>query len=454
MNLLSSSNINWGTPVFKILDGAIALAIDAVGIAEGNYSQLKDYTGESNIAACTHPDVVLHIFKQNKHRILGKHGEYSITRCDMKIGSDYVHVYGQAKEETAEVIYVDYSVKARINLLPGYIEIDVFETDIDLPWWLYAFGIFIGFISIGSGGVIGAAIFTIIATVSSLMLYYVDDLLEDMLRENLDGALSEQRTHQFDLPGTSSVRCKLDIEDLQLGDSGLTMLSSLEIPGSGDTYIEGPRTVKASESQIKCSLCAEEGLYNYVDPDVKIHWKAVRSYPLEGSPHLPDPDNEVVLLDGLSPTGRYLTIQNDYEAFDHRICAHVYRNTLWGETITLANISHYVYTTNRMSDEFRFVRWQYGVYIPAAKHRVDNSVYMGRYQWVERKSAIHITDPSGRCRFADQWTQYIREPSYFDEMPFPRENLEEHRHELCEYCFFGGTGQQNGELVLDPWQSD
>jgi hypothetical protein len=191
-----------------------------------------------------------------------------------------------------------------------------------------------------------------------------------------------------------------------------------------------------------------------MDPDVKIHWTVVRNYPREDSPHLPDPDRKEVILDGFSPTGQFLTIQNVYDAFDYDICVRIYRNTIWGETITLARTSHYIYNSNRISSEHRFIRWQYGVYIPAPKHRVDNSVYMGMYDWVERKSAIHRTD-DGRCRFADQWTQYIGDnPIYFDELPFSRDELDEYRHKLCEYCFFGGTGKDKQTLIFDPWQSD
>lgn len=54
-----------------------------------------------------------------------------------------------------------------------------------------------------------------------------------------------------------------------------------------------------------------------------------------------------------------------------------------------------------------------------------------------KRSALHRTAAPGRCSMimrAAHRAKFL----YLDELPFPTADINEHREELCEYCFFGG----------------
>jgi len=56
---------------------------------------------------------------------------------------------------------------------------------------------------------------------------------------------------------------------------------------------------------------------------------------------------------------------------------------------------------------------------------------------VPKQSAIHRTAVPGRCSMLMR-AAYKAKFLYLDELPFPVAELNNHRDELCEYCFFGG----------------
>jgi len=64
--------------------------------------------------------------------------------------------------------------------------------------------------------------------------------------------------------------------------------------------------------------------------------------------------------------------------------------------------------------------------------------------WVQRHSKIHRHDKP--CLSAKDPIQRQFSFESFDELPFPIRALNDHRHQLCDYCFFGGPASVRASL--------
>lgn len=95
-----------------------------------------------------------------------------------------------------------------------------------------------------------------------------------------------------------------------------------------------------------------------------------------------------------------------------------------------------------------YVRWQHDVLVPSVEKTSDGRMIVRSYPVRHRRSALHRTHTEERC----QMLQYASTGGlpgvtsenlgfeYLDELPFPIAAIQDHRVELCEYCFFGGPG--------------
>ena len=100
---------------------------------------------------------------------------------------------------------------------------------------------------------------------------------------------------------------------------------------------------------------------------------------------------------------------------------------------------------SRLQDRAKkFVQWgPYQILYPKYPLTVDGYNY-GQPDWVllSKKPKIHKTDIDVRCKFVAFHTQNV-ELRYFDELPFPEDQLLENRHMICDYCFFGGPDKND-----------
>ena len=85
-----------------------------------------------------------------------------------------------------------------------------------------------------------------------------------------------------------------------------------------------------------------------------------------------------------------------------------------------------------------FVRWRYEVKNMQVQFdgQANDWVYTGDLV-VKRHSRLHRTD-ARHCSFFDAQSRYTGEVDVLDELPFPVEDIELNRYQLCDYCFFGG----------------
>ena len=97
-----------------------------------------------------------------------------------------------------------------------------------------------------------------------------------------------------------------------------------------------------------------------------------------------------------------------------------------------------------------YVRWRHTVRVPSVEVAPDGRRTILGYPLRRRQSAIHRTDVFERCSnivhmsIGGETIEGIPPTNvgieYLDELPFPITALNQHRKELCEYCFFGGPG--------------
>lgn len=98
-----------------------------------------------------------------------------------------------------------------------------------------------------------------------------------------------------------------------------------------------------------------------------------------------------------------------------------------------------------------FLRWRHEVRVPSIRVDTDGIRTVQGYPLQRRVSKVHRTAIPGRCRMVQRMSLHrvtVPEPvpavvgiEYLDVLPFAREELDGHRSEVCEYCFFGGPGR-------------
>jgi hypothetical protein len=93
-----------------------------------------------------------------------------------------------------------------------------------------------------------------------------------------------------------------------------------------------------------------------------------------------------------------------------------------------------------------YVRWQHDVRVPLVEKTSDGRSVIRSYPVRHRKSALHRTHVEERCKMlqfastgsvAGSGSQDVGF-EYLDELPFPLADIQNHRADLCEFCFFGG----------------
>ena len=87
----------------------------------------------------------------------------------------------------------------------------------------------------------------------------------------------------------------------------------------------------------------------------------------------------------------------------------------------------------------KFVHWgPYDIRYPKYSLTIDGNNY-GQPHWkpLKKTPKIHKTDIDVRCKMVAFHSQQ-EEVRYFDELPFPEDQLLQNRHLVCDYCFFGG----------------
>ncbi len=435
-------------PTFKVLEGALAVAVDVPNLTEGTASLINDFRGDPSLALAVvvHPNIALDVLEGMRSEIVGNYGGYSIDSADFALGSDYIHIWGEATEQTADVVTVDYSIRARPVLGAGVIEVDVFESDIELPWWAILLGLAVLIFTLGGVGPVTIVVYSAIAVMLGAILSSVEHMVQDMAAANIESRVRESRTQSFDLPDTTT-KATLYLEDLQIGDEGQILKSSFTIPQSR-VHLSAPNIKDMRTGRVKATMSNPVGFYHPDDPYVQVRF-IVDRYDLNG-------DIIGRIVDQIRPATDpdAFEVYFDFEPYTkyYKVHGTVLQHQVGGNTLPLGGSSGQVDCLDALDKTHRFVRWRHEVpVVPKKRKTPSGKTYYPMAYMKPRISAIHRTAWPGRCEFADQYSERASK-EYFDQLPFQPEELEEKRDILCEYCFFGGAGKD--ELLIDPWSED
>jgi hypothetical protein len=127
-----------------------------------------------------------------------------------------------------------------------------------------------------------------------------------------------------------------------------------------------------------------------------------------------------------------------------KIKCRVYRP--WGDwTEDIYNVNYVLDIVDTLDRTKKFVQWEpYGTLYQ--KYPIENGeLHYDKGYWVteHREPKIHKTDIDVRCKMVAFHTPYVGDPRYFDELPFPENQLLQNRHLVCDYCFFGGPDKDD-----------
>lgn len=430
------------------LNGAIALAVDLAGVTKGDPNLLTDFSGAASIAVACHPQVALDLFARAKPAMMARRGDVSLTSVHMSFGADHLKLAGAAKLHTPWYLpdgEASFSASARPMLGPDRLYLDLFDVDVDIPLWLQVLGFLAGAIGLGAVCPPAALAWPAFFPIAAALL---DDFAEQLAEGTAERAARASRIFRFTLPGTSSPPCTLRLDAVALGAGGIEAKASFSADlARTDTKIEAPfRVPVADTSPILARLVVGAGLVHPADPSVRVRWEAIAR---PSGALVATHDRKLLAADAktfsVPRTGQNSNIR------DFQIRCRVYR-PVGSAQEDLFKTEQPVYVLDRLDPAMGpFVRWSHWVYIPETTSTAKpTAAYLG-HRSKQRASKIHRTQTPGRCQMADRYSTHV-EPSskkyqrtplqYLQALPFPIEQITEHRHELCDYCFFGGPDKK------------
>ena len=312
------------------------------------------------------------------------------------------------------------------------------HADVHKDWWVTLLEVFGGFLTFGI-----AALFV--------------ESFVNMIRNNIASGIESSGgrsvgncVNDFTLPGVPGAKIRMAIGRFDCHADGIQFASSIQPQFASGARLCGPEYVPI-EDVARASLKYEvTPPPNAVldDPELKVRWTVRR---VEGNRVLLQIDdsaasNSSVRLDVIR--------QELYNTSKFSVECRMYR-ALGAEITDFHNgrVSLRIY--DRLDRSKPYVRWTHYVLEPVVRVEQDGSQTSLGYELQYRKSDIHRTAYPGRCLMASRYSAGMPfigpkhkalvlgrlKPTgltYMDDLPFPRADLMKHRHELCDYCFFGG----------------
>jgi hypothetical protein len=207
---------------------------------------------------------------------------------------------------------------------------------------------------------------------------------------------------------------------------GVTVTPKLSPPA-----LVGPQAIPANlrTQALKYSVRLPIGVVAD-DPYLHIQWTVID--PANGTVH--------VNSDGLAKDRTSFTVTPEQVApglVGYDVGCRVYRTTGLATTDIFEDVVHLVVTPLRSSPVY--VRWT--VTTPRPTVGLDPTTgWHGGWHLANRRSTIHrldrVNSPNDpRCQARASRGANL---AYLDQLPFAIIDIDKHRHELCDYCFYGG----------------
>lgn len=317
--------------------------------------------------------------------------------------------------------------------------IQVYDVDVDLPWFVS-----LGVVLIGMA--LPSFVLPVVTVFDGLLpslLGNIANQVQKTAQSGISGAvssfgLSAVRTTTT-LPGLPNTPAELTVNRLSLTDQGMDTYVSYALTTATDNRpdrnltvtIGGPRirdsdTVRLGVQDadpVRCAVKVHDGVVPAKDPTVRVRWEVRRGD--TGELILQQDDqlyrNAPFAIVG-GPDARHIVIDRADPALmpidQFTVYVRVYQ-PLSGRVKEFGSCRFTLKVEDRFDRSHPYVHWE------------------GWAVGMPKTSAIHRTAIPGRCRMlmrAARKAKFL----YLDELPFPIEEINARRDELCDYCFFGG----------------
>lgn len=450
--------VNVSRVATKVMSDGIAVALDFSSgemdfQTNGTLNDIESFLSVSDLAICAHPSVRRLLARQGLPEVRRLAAEHDVTvdSLSIKLAENHLKIKIEARKDefsatlnmraivhigSPEAIeeYEDEYGQQYVQITPGtddiWVEIWDIDIDADLPWWVYVLvtaGVFILF---PMGPAIIAAIVSAIDTIKANVA--------NQIQSPETGA---SRVQRVTLPGTTSPFVDFTVSQIKTSPGGFqTRAWFRPVTIQNAAKVIGPTNVTVEEligGAVSYTMTEDIWLWHPDNPLVEVRWQVRRS------------DTNKVLAsrwrDLSEPDALNFAI--DLGADEHigsskySINCSVFQKGSPKELLA----SHTVQLTveDRLDRTHPFVQWDHQACVPRVE-RVQGILRQTGWDYVERSSKIHKTKLPGRCRMAGQYSPQTWPISlhYSDSLPFPADQLSEHREMLCDYCFFGGPDKE------------
>ena len=431
----------------KVVPGALLVGLDLEqdGVAlTGDLDHLSDFAGDHDIAAVTNPAALTFSLPSVKALIVTKVEAAGATLTSFSVTAEpgKLRVRAEAQEGSTATLSLSFAaVPVLTHTEPGLflqfadpqilvasktwaaLEFAVEDpsVDIDTSWWVDLLEA-LGALVLGVVGVGGLAVLFIELTISGLADMYAGQIGDEPNRSL--GARVQRR-----VIGDTGAVLRIELSDYAIDPGEGTFVGLRLSPRPAPVRLAGPTTLPSDYAGQSLAYRIGLPLGAHVDdPRLRLRWTVADAITggvlaTEDGPAAGRLVHAVVPA-GVAPGRTALTVR-----------AEMYRD-LGPVSVTLVDDSVPLDIRGLLPTP-AYVRWSYGVVTPqlqfdAAANSWD---YTGDRQH-NRRSAIHRTDQP--CRFAGRSSRYTFEVEHLGALPFALHQLEDHRGELCDYCFYGG----------------
>jgi hypothetical protein len=432
----------------KIVPGAVLVGLglsrDGV-VLTGDLDQLSDFAGDHDIVAVTNPAALTFSLPSVKALIATKFQAAGATPTSFSVSAEpgKLRVRAEAQESSAVTLSLSFAaVPVMAHTEPGLflqfadpqilvraktwaaLEFAVEDPtfDIDRAWWVYLLE-GLGALLMGVAGIGGLAVLYIELTISGLSDMYRGQVGAEPNRSQ--GARVQRRAI-----GDTGAVLRIEVSDYSIDPDEGTLVGIRLSLRPARVRLAGPTTIPSDYADQLLGFRINLPLGVLVDdPQLRLRWSVTDAT-----------TNALLAIEDGTAAGRlvYAFIPADvapaHTALSVR--AEMYRDLGLAST-ALVDESVPLRIRGPLPSP-AYVRWSYGVVTPQLQFQAaaNSWDYSGNLQH-NRRSAIHRTDQP--CQFAGRRSRYTSDVENFSALPFALQLLEDHRGELCDYCFYGGA---------------
>ena len=322
--------------------------------------------------------------------------------------------------------------------------IKVYDVTVDVPWWV-TFGLVLLGIVIP---VVALPVTAVLDGILPGLLGNVSSQVQRTAQSGINGAVAEfglaARRQNLTLPSLPKTPASVTTNLISMTGDGIDLFATYFLATQEDTSRDRHLTVLADGMRVRdgqgivrgvvnarpvpCSVKLDPGIVDPFDLSVRVSWEVRR---LDTGELIIQQDaaysnlvsssmGAVLGADDLS--ARRIIIDRTSPALmpvdEFSVVVRVYR-PLSGRVKEFGSSRFTISVEDRFDRSHPYVHWD------------------GWAAGAPKQSAIHRTAVPGRCSMILR-AAYKAKFQYLDELPFPISEINEHREELCEYCFFGG----------------